>query len=258
MILFRFSGWFQTRFATDPDPVDEPRGISGYMRCLPGEPDFDRLVRLQPAGTVNRLFMPKIGVTVSQVVVNGSPDPRHTLLGATVDLLDQPKFWGHNGIVADDGVEPIIPFHIQVAKDGFLLARQYAEKYEFPFTELLARNGIIPSATDNAEATGIWDIRAHLDERKKKLEEELKKAEDDVTKDVLQRRIAFLGSPAATRYFTFRMYWTLPLQGKITAKGVDGVLPDKPSEKPWRVDFWMGAWDPDTACGFMAGGLRLP
>src|SRR5688500_5259039 len=35
-----FRGWFQARLPTDPDPFDEPRGISGYAWALPGEPDL--------------------------------------------------------------------------------------------------------------------------------------------------------------------------------------------------------------------------
>src|SRR5690606_16465196 len=40
-----FEGWFQVRLATDPDPSDEPRGVSGTTFALAGEPDFDRIVR---------------------------------------------------------------------------------------------------------------------------------------------------------------------------------------------------------------------
>ena len=48
MLRLRFGGWFQCRLATDPDPADEPRGVSGSIKALPGEPDLDRIIRLQP------------------------------------------------------------------------------------------------------------------------------------------------------------------------------------------------------------------
>ena len=39
-IWLKFTGWFQCRLATDPDPTDEPRGVSGYVRAVAGEPDL--------------------------------------------------------------------------------------------------------------------------------------------------------------------------------------------------------------------------
>jgi hypothetical protein len=30
------------------------------------------------------------------------------------------------------------------------------------------------------------------------------------------------------------------------------------AEKPWIIDFWMGGWDPDAACGFMQGYISIP
>ena len=48
MIEVRYSGWFQCRLATDPDPYDEPRGVSGYLHAYVGEPDLDRrIVKLE-------------------------------------------------------------------------------------------------------------------------------------------------------------------------------------------------------------------
>ena len=43
MLVIEFNGWFQCRLATDPDPYDEPRGVSGYVHAYAGEPDLDRL-----------------------------------------------------------------------------------------------------------------------------------------------------------------------------------------------------------------------
>ena len=39
LTLYAFNcGWFQCRLATDPDPYDEPRGVSGYVHAYLGEP----------------------------------------------------------------------------------------------------------------------------------------------------------------------------------------------------------------------------
>ena len=27
---------------------------------------------------------------------------------------------------------------------------------------------------------------------------------------------------------------------------------------PWRIDFWLGAWDPDLLCLYMKGALNVP
>ena len=48
MLILNFEGYFQMRMATDPDPPDEPRGLSGYTFALAGEPDLDNLLHLQP------------------------------------------------------------------------------------------------------------------------------------------------------------------------------------------------------------------
>lgn len=66
MIMMKFSGWFQCRLATDPDPSDEPRGVSGYMKALPGEPDLDRIIRFQPP-IFQRSHTQGVGVIVRDV-----------------------------------------------------------------------------------------------------------------------------------------------------------------------------------------------
>jgi hypothetical protein len=88
MLFIKFEGWFQCRLATDPDPVDELRGVSGYMKSLPGEPDLDRIIRFHDP-VVRRAFAPDVGVRVSKVAVDGVVDSAHSLLGGKVDLLVQ-------------------------------------------------------------------------------------------------------------------------------------------------------------------------
>src|SRR3712207_1058344 len=100
MLSLKFEGWFECRLATDPDPTDEPRGVSGWTFAVAGEPDLDRIIRLQPQGAVNRPFGPPVGVRVTAVSVNGEQVTDHPLQGAPVELLDDPVFEGRNGIVA--------------------------------------------------------------------------------------------------------------------------------------------------------------
>ena len=41
-----FEGYFLCRLTTDPDPTDEPRGVSGYTLALAGETNLDNCVLL--------------------------------------------------------------------------------------------------------------------------------------------------------------------------------------------------------------------
>src|SRR3954470_20273394 len=91
MLQIGFRGWFQCRLATDPDPYDEPRGVSGYVYAYVDEPDLARGITFQPP-RFSRDHGPGIGVAVHRVVVNSVQDDKHPLLGLAVDLLDEPKF----------------------------------------------------------------------------------------------------------------------------------------------------------------------
>jgi hypothetical protein len=97
MLRLRFGGWFQCRLATDPDPADEPRGVSGSIKALPGEPDLDRIIRLQPP-VFRRSHTRQVGVEVREVRLDGELLRHHPLAGAAVDLLGDPVFKGENGV----------------------------------------------------------------------------------------------------------------------------------------------------------------
>ncbi len=122
MFLITFKGWVQCRLATDPDPYDEPRGVSGYIQAYTDEPDLDRIIRFNNPPFF-RSHTPKISVKVSSVNLNGQDIDNHTLIGANVDLLDNPKFEGRNGIIAEDGEEPVVPYHLLIEKDDVSFSR---------------------------------------------------------------------------------------------------------------------------------------
>jgi hypothetical protein len=123
MLNIHFEGWFQCRLATEPDPSDEPRGISGFTFAVAGEPDFDRIIRLQYSPSViERSQTPRVGVNVRKVDLDGLPvsaqNPLYqALVGAQVELLDDAKFIGQNYIVALARKEPIDPFHLKISKE---------------------------------------------------------------------------------------------------------------------------------------------
>ena len=63
--ILTFSGWVQCRMATDPDPTNDPRGVSGYSFAIPGEPDMDRIIYFQNRkGVIQRSFCPEVGVNI--------------------------------------------------------------------------------------------------------------------------------------------------------------------------------------------------
>ena len=83
MLILNFEGYFQMRMATDPDPTDEKRGISGYTFALAGEPDLDAKIHLQPDedGVWERKFGPPgtpgpcVGVKVKSATRNNAAAP---------------------------------------------------------------------------------------------------------------------------------------------------------------------------------------
>ncbi len=46
-LKIHFEGYWQCRQATDPDPTDDPRGVSGYTYAFGDESDLDLIIRLQ-------------------------------------------------------------------------------------------------------------------------------------------------------------------------------------------------------------------
>src|SRR5262245_54460763 len=127
MLRIFFEGWFQCRLATDPDPPDESRGVSGWTFAVAGEPDLDRIIRLQPQGTTPRLGGPTVGVAVSRVESNGATARDHVLVGANVSLLSNPVFDGRNHLEADDGREPIRPFEMFIDGAGVVIGRTHMQ-----------------------------------------------------------------------------------------------------------------------------------
>jgi hypothetical protein len=46
-LTINFEGYWQCRQATDPDPSEDPRGVSGYTYAIGDESDLDLIIRLQ-------------------------------------------------------------------------------------------------------------------------------------------------------------------------------------------------------------------
>jgi hypothetical protein len=189
------------------------------------------------------------------------------LLGAAVDFLDEPKFEGRNHIVAEDGFEGVVPCHLRIQKDNFLVQRKFADAFNFPpvtaddfdmFGKLQA-TGVNISPGAIGEATGIFDLAPVWEARTAELQKDLAAAKSDVERAALSSRIASMSDPNNARYFAARMLYSIPLGGSVSTADPQGLLPGKPSAAvAWPLEFWCGAWDPDALCGFMVGFLAIP
>ena len=279
MLTLNFEGWFQCRLATDPDPSDEPRGVSGWTFAIAGEEDLDRIIRLQqpvsPRSPGPGFPESKVGVVVTAVSVDGRQVLDHPLVGGELELLDEPKFEGRNGIVAEDAAEAIDPFHLRITGGHVTLRRkdlldpQSPERkmHEVDPSVLKRRQPVEGEAVERAEiadATGIMDYVGYRQERKEKLEADLEGVGDPVLRAALRKRIADLkeslekrdirvGILGASLVYRFAIRGPAEVVGdRDVLGGIIGTLP------PWPIEFWAGGWDADALCGYMRGRLQVP
>jgi hypothetical protein len=270
MLALDFEGWFQCRLATDPDPSDEPRGVSGWTFALAGEEDLDRTIRLQEPVSP-RVRGPEVGVVVRTVSVDERPVAEHPLVGAGVELLDEPKFEGRNGIVAEDAAECIHPFHIQVRRGDVTLRRrdvldprnQEARIYEVDPAVLRRRQpieGEAPESAEIADATGIFDFAGYRRRRRETLEADLEEANDPVTRVALEKRIEELQlGGIRVGILGVGLTYRFAVRGPAVVVDEQGVLGGTvATAPPWPIEFWVGGWDADALCGYMRGTLRVP
>jgi hypothetical protein len=135
LLEIQFQGYFLCRIATDPDPTNEQRGVSGYTLALVDEDPLDQVIRTQ----VDRAFLErnlrepaermgiKIGVDVDNVLFDGQPyygPARQALLGARIYLEGRdepfpgPIFDSRNNLVgSDDNMAFVVnPFEMAIRK----------------------------------------------------------------------------------------------------------------------------------------------
>ena len=296
-LYLSFEGYFQMRMATDPDPTDEPRGVSGYTFALAGEPDFDNLVHLQPdeKGVCERRFGygkndigPRVGVTVRQakwyddekLVYSEAPD----YLDARVSFV-KAELTERNGIIIRNDLFAIDPLRVQVRKKRGTLVLDREDFLDpnnpnLPITqatsEMLDRRqpqGLTDNSVEVAKATGLPD--ASNDScinnrriRQRNLEELLKHTKNPVERAALATRISQLN--------ILRRWWALSQGGKpidrrahqltLQAYGwamdINGTVHENKigadENTNWPLSFWMGGWDGDALCAYISGYLSIP
>ena len=270
-LVLEFEGWCSLRLPTDPDPSDEPRGVSGYTFAFAGEPDFDRVLNLQArAGMTYRSHGPELGVTVRNAVRTDGYVVT-ALQGARVDLLGDPIIENRNWTLTLPGFEPIVPFHLRVAGDGVALERMAPLNPADPsqplwqvsqtLLEAQGAQGMEYEPATVGAATGEWDPLGAVKQRLATLQQDLEHEHDEIARTNLEGRIAELkigiaANPPDRRVLVrnFVERFGFPMQGDATATGIDGI----DTTTPWRVDFWLGGWDPDVLSLYMKGALNVP
>jgi hypothetical protein len=212
------------------------------------------------------------------ILVGGQQILNHPLVEAEVNLLEEPKFEGRNGIVAEDAKEPIVPFHLKISGNGITLQREeptYPTDREGRLHEInpstlkkLAPVSGSPNDVEAADAAGIMDYAAYRRSRKRELKADLSEEKDIGRQEALRKRIRELEKTEnpdeetnmrPLRSLGWRVDYGFDLSGpaRVTDEqsalgGVIGI------SAPWRTRFWMGAWDADALCGYMRGKLDVP
>jgi hypothetical protein len=269
-LVLAFEGWCSLRLPTDPDPSDEPRGISGYTFAFAGEPDLDRILNMQQrSGMHYRSHSPKLGVTVRRAArTDGHALP--ALKGAHVDLLGQPIIENRNWNLTLPGFEPIVPFHLHIEGAGASLDRvaplnpadpsQPLWQVSQTLLEEQGAQGMEYEPATVGDATGEWDPLGTVTRRLATLQHDLERTHDATARTALEGRIAELQYAVANpndrrvlvRNFVER--FGFDMTGQASVVGVEGL----DTTAPWRIDFWLGSWDPDLLCLYMKGALNVP
>jgi hypothetical protein len=264
MLAIEFEGWFQCRLATDPDPWDERRGVSGWTFVYPGEPDLDRIIRFQ-SPVAPKSHGPGVGVRVTKVMTDGGAVTGHPLIGAEVNLLDSPVFEGRNGIIAESAKEPVVPFNIEIKGASLTLRR--SDPIDLSSRVELRRRqpvGLERNSRTAAQATGIADYLQYRMQRKSDLEADLLSETDPLKRFALGERIdrlsqSDLSEDIATFSLGFLVAYRFTLRGNSAVEDPGGELGGSVGvAAEWPIEFWMGAWDADALCGFTRGTLRIP
>lgn len=266
MLICEFTGWMQIRLATNPDPTDEPRGVSGYTFALPGEPDLDRVVRTSNP-VAPRSHAPAIGVFVR--AVQGSAD--HPLAGARLDLVGAPRFESVNEVVMAQGTQILEPFEIALTKDAFRLQRRaYIDPSHPEYTVFTAPRDLVLAraatyeftTTMMKEAVDCDDPAKFRAARLATLQADLETTTDPTARAALGRRIRELqiADPRDRRFYSMQIieHRHFDLNGPTTLVDPQRWLAALDTTQTFACDIAMGSWDVDALSFYTKGTLALP
>ena len=292
-----FEGYYQYRSPTDPDPTDDPRGVSGYTFALAGEPDLDGLMHFQPdeEGVYERPFGigdapgPRVGVTVTsaQITDTGAPSVADVpdLVGARLAMPGS-RPAELNGLVVRNDMFAIDPVRVQLrGADGTMLLDRAdlldPAQPDLPLTQatsdMLKRRqpqGFVSDSVEVAKATGLPDAPpataiANRQLRQHSLQELLAVTTDEVERAALETRISQLNILRRWWYLSDgqsdsidRRAHQLTLQAYGWCIDVNGpVAADTigaDASKTWPISFWMGGFDGDALTAYVSGYWSVP
>jgi hypothetical protein len=206
LLELQFQGWFMCRIATDPDPTNEQRGVSGYTMALVQEDPLDQVIRTQldESDPADRKFLEtnlrppaqemgiKIAVDVNGVLFDGQPyfgAAREALLGARLYLegtnppFPGPIFDSRNNIVgSDDNMFFVVnPFELAIkqgdrvvirAEDHLNPAQPEQKIWEIEDPQTYARrlpSAFVSSSTEAQAAIRVFDGHTYFSDRVKYL-----------------------------------------------------------------------------------------
>ena len=280
MMDIDFEGWWQCRFATDPDPTDDPRGVSGPTFITAGEPVFDRVIRFQDPVMPRWPFTDRLGVTVRSVTIGGVAQPASVLIGRPVDLLGGPQFRQRNLVLVDQPFQVLIdPFDLQVGSPDSVMLRRAAlwdvTRPDLTIEDVFLDDALIAprmntvavQSAEVAEATGILDYAGYRRERLAALTERRKSATDPVEQAALERRITALQDDAiltgvrlaSEQFLGMQVTYDFVLDGTPEVIDEDDDLGGTVgTSQTWGLSMWWGGYDVDTLCGYVRGTLSVP
>jgi hypothetical protein len=295
MITLEFEGYFQMRMATDPDPSEEPRGVSGYTFALAGEPDFDGRLHFQPdePGVHQREFGPtkgvhgkgpSVGVTVRTVTYGSGASVVPELQGAHVSFVNA-ELKERNGVLVRDDFFALDPVEVKItsAERNVLVSREdlldpsdpNLSIFKAGSKQLIRRQpaGMTKNSEEVAQATGLGNpddescVRNRQTRQNNLRQLQMHYKPGTQAWEALETRITQLdnlhqwwnlsqgGRPVDRRAYTLALQFT---GWDIDVNGpiaVNNVHGD-PS-KHWPLRFWMGGWDGDALCGYVKGTWEI-
>jgi hypothetical protein len=292
VVTLNFQGYAQCRLATDPDPTNERRGVSGYTFAMAGEPDMDFTIYTQNGPkVVNRVGVDRqVGVQVVSGFCGTKPIQKgHPLFGASIDLEDSPRFEERNYVVTQQTFGVISPFKLRVKGKGIGLFRQVdfypGKPLNFPVWE--TPQEVLQPYTAQGFTSGDPNCIALLSSaggnpsvyranRLATLRKLYKPSLPAIEKAALDKRISelmmddprdrrtsqlinsapfsyALNGPAAVQVGTKKAQW---LNGAMDDKGGWHYLDPAAPLSPWPCSFWMGSWDADSLTFYMQGTLK--
>jgi hypothetical protein len=251
LLTLGFEGYYMCRLATDPDPTDEHRGMSGYTMALSAEDPLDRIIRLEvdEEFAARNLRPPardrgvEIGVRVTAVAFDGRPWPDHALVGARVRLggrdepADGPVFESRNNLTgSDDNFAFVVdPFCLHVESTRGSIAIRAEDHIDpahpgRPIWEVLDPSiygrrlprSVESNSTEVAQAIGVFDLYGYFRDRRRYLREQIRLGERVLAEVPMKHEAEREAIETSIQQFRSRLYqlefWGDRMIGKLGNK----------------------------------------